>query len=244
VKNLTVVLSIVVSLSACSRSRPDPASAKVDRLFAEWNRTDAPGCAVGISRNGTIVYEHGYGMANLESGVPITPDTVFALASISKSFTAMSVLLAAKQGKLSLDDDVQKYIQEWTDRDDHITIRHLLMHTSGVRDAFGLLGWAPASRSEDINEAIVSILARQRGLNFSPGTEYQYNNGGYNLLASIVKRATGWSLGEFADANIFKPLGMTHSSFRDDQTQAHSQSRVWILKTRRYTRSTRLGAWS
>lgn len=218
-KNLIIVLSVVVSVSACSRSRFDPQSTKVDRLFAEWNRTDAPGCAVGISRNGAVVYERGYGMANLELGVPITPATVFALASISKSFTAMSVLLAAQQGKLSLEDEVQKYIPEWTDRDDHITIRHLLTHTSGLRDAFGLLGWAaPSESTGDQNEAIVRMLARQRGLNFPPGTEYQYNNGGYNLLASILKRATSQSLRVFADANIFKPLGMTHSHFQDDPT--------------------------
>jgi CubicO group peptidase (beta-lactamase class C family) len=165
------------------------------------------------------VYEHGYGMANLELGVPVTPSTAFAIASISKPFTAMSVLLAAEHGQLSLDDEVQKYVPEWVDRDDHITIRHLLTHTSGIRDAFGLLGWAAPSESEgDQNEAIVRMLARQRGLNFAPGTEFQYNNGGYNLLASIVKRATGQSLRAFADANIFKPLGMTHSAFRDDPT--------------------------
>ena len=112
---------------------------------------------------------------------------------------------------------MQKYIPEWRDRDDHITIRHLLTHTSGLRDAFALLGWTPPSESAgDYNEAIARMLARQRGLNFPPGTEYQYNNGGYNLLATILKRATGQSLREFADANIFKPLGMTHTHVHDD----------------------------
>jgi CubicO group peptidase (beta-lactamase class C family) len=155
-------------------------------------------------------------MANLELGVPVTPATVFAIASITKSFTAMSVLLAAEQGKLSLDDEVQKYIPDWQDREDHITVRHLLTHTSGIRDAFALLGWAPAESTSDLNESIVKILARQRGLNFPPGSEYQYNNGGYNLLATILKRATGQSLGEFAAANIFKPLGMAHTHVQDD----------------------------
>jgi CubicO group peptidase (beta-lactamase class C family) len=147
VKNLILVLSVVASLSACSRSRRDSRAAKVDNLFAEWNKTDAPGCAVGVSHNGAIVYEHGYGMANLERGVPITPETVFPIASISKAFTSMSVLLAAEQGKLSLDDEVQKFIPEWVDREHHITIRHLLSHTSGLRDAFTLLGWAQPSES-------------------------------------------------------------------------------------------------
>jgi CubicO group peptidase (beta-lactamase class C family) len=125
----------------------------------------------------------------------------------------MSLPLAAERGLLSLDDEVQKYIPEWMGRAEHITIRRLLTHTSGVRDAFTLLGWAPIGENAgDPNEAIVRMLARQRGLNFSPGTEYQYNNGGYNLLATIVKRATGQSLGALADANIFKPLGIVKFS--------------------------------
>lgn len=216
---ITAVLAATTLLSffACRRSQSESQSARVDKLFATWNGKDTPGCAVGISRNGVIVYHHGYGMANLELNVPITPETVFAIASITKSFTAMSVLLAAEQGKLSLDDEVQKYIPEWRDRADHITIRHLLTHTSGLRDAFALLGWAPLTESAgDYNEAIARMLARQRGLNFAPGTEYQYNNGGYNLLATILKRAAGQSLREFADPNIFKPLGMTHTHVHDD----------------------------
>jgi CubicO group peptidase (beta-lactamase class C family) len=218
---VSVVLAVAgsASLSACRPSRARSSGTNVDTLFAEWNRSDSPGCAVGISRNGAILYEHGYGMANLELGAPITTDTVFAIASISKPFTAMSVLLAAEHGQLSLDDEVQKYIPEWVDRDDHITIRHLLTHTSGLRDAFTLLGWVePGESAGDQNEAIARMLARQRGLNFLPGTDYQYNNGGYNLLGGIIKRATGQSLRAFAAANIFKPLGMTHSSFRDDPT--------------------------
>jgi CubicO group peptidase (beta-lactamase class C family) len=203
------------SPGACGRAEKSQ-TARVDKLFAVWDRSDSPGCAVGISRNGAILYEHGYGMANLELGVPITPATVFPIASITKSFTAMSVLLAAEQGRLSLDDEVQKYIPDWRDREDRITVRHLLTHTSGVRDAFALLGWAPAESTGDVNEAIVKILARQSGLNFPPGSEYQYNNGGYNLLATVLKRATGQSLGEFAAANIFTPLGMAHTHVHDD----------------------------
>ena len=134
---------------ACHRSRPRFEVVTSRQTVCGVERTDSPGCAVGISRNGEIVYEHGYGMANLELGVPITPDTVFPIASISKAFTAMSVMLAVQQGKLSLDDEVQKFIPEWKDREDHITIRHLLSHTSGIRDAFTLLGWAPAGYAGD-----------------------------------------------------------------------------------------------
>src|SRR5207248_1472676 len=173
--------------------------------------------ALGVSRNGRTVYEHGYGMANLELAVPITPASVFGAASISKQFTAMSILLLAERGRLSLDDEVSRFVPEWTDHDHHITVRHLLTHTSGLRDGFALLGWAmPSDGSVSTNDEIVSMLARQRGLNFTPGSQYQYNNGAYNLLGSIVKRVSGQSLRAFADANIFKPLGMTSTHYRDD----------------------------
>jgi CubicO group peptidase (beta-lactamase class C family) len=211
-----VVVAAILCLAACSRTHTDSQAARVDALFEKWNRTDAPGCAVGVSRNGSVLYEHGYGMANLEWGIPITPQTVFPIASISKSFTAMSVLLAADRGQLSLDDEVQKYIPEWQDRHDHITIRHLLTHTSGVRDVFTMYGWGAHGESADPNESITEILARQHGLNFVPGSEYQYNNSGYALLAAILKRATGQSLREYADANIFKPLAMSHSLFQGE----------------------------
>lgn len=219
-KMAIITLLALLPLAACRRSRPDSQAAGIDGLFATWDRKDTPGCAVGVSRDGSIVYEQGYGMANLELGVPITKDTVFAIASVTKTFTAMSVVLAAQQGKLSLDNEVQKYIPEWQDTHDHITIRHLLSHTSGLRDAFFLLGLAePSESAGDLNEDIVRILARQRGVNFPPGSEYQYNNGGYALLAAILKRATGQSLREFADANIFKPLGMTHTLVHDNRAQ-------------------------
>jgi CubicO group peptidase (beta-lactamase class C family) len=211
-----VVVAAILCLAACGRAHTDSQAARVDALFEKWNRTDAPGCAVGVSRNGSFLYEHGYGMANLEWGIPITPDTVFPIASISKSFTAMSVLMAAERGQLSLDDEVQKYIPEWQDRNDHITIRHLLTHTSGVRDAFTMFGWGAHGDRADPNETIAVILARQQGVNFKPGSEYQYNNSGYALLGALVKRATGQSLREYADTNIFKPLGMSHSMFQGE----------------------------
>src|SRR5207244_2624194 len=148
---------------------------------------------------------------------PITPASVLPAASISKQFTAMSILLLAKSGKLSLDGDVQKVIPEWGDHDGRITIRHLLTHTSGLRDAFLLQGLSPPhDDGGDPNDAILKVLVRARGLNFAPGAEFQYNNGAYNLLGGIVKRVSGQSLRAFADANIFKPLGMTHTHFHDD----------------------------
>jgi len=171
-------------------------AAKVDPLFKTWTRPDSPGCGVGVSRNGAVIFERGYGLANLERRVPITSSTVFHLASITKSFTAMSVLLAAERGVLSLDDEVSKYVPDWSAREHTVTIRHLLTHTSGVRDAYVLQGWAP--NNGNTNDAFLKILARQRGLNFAPGAEYQYNNGGYLLLGTILARASGHTLGAFA----------------------------------------------
>src|SRR6266496_1731037 len=140
--------------------RGESAGTRVDKLFAEWNRPDSPGCSMGVSRNGSVVYQHGYGMANLELGVPITPASVFSLASISKQFTAMSILLLAQRGQLSLDDEVRKYVPELPDYGTPLKIRHLLNHTSGLRDAFNLDGWsAPRQDNSDPNEALVRILA-------------------------------------------------------------------------------------
>jgi len=196
---------------------PASTAARIDRLFVQWSRSDSPGCSLGVSRNGRVVFQRGYGMASFELGVPISPLHVFPAASISKQFTAMSILLLAQRGQLSLEDDVGKHIPEWTDHGTRITIRNLLNHTSGLRDAFLLEGLAPPrSDGSDPNEGILKILVRARGLNFQPGTEFQYNNGAYNLLGEIVKRVSKKSLREFADANIFKPLGMTHTHFHDD----------------------------
>jgi CubicO group peptidase (beta-lactamase class C family) len=206
----------VMSIAACGHGR-DPAPAKVDALFAQWNKAGSPGCSVAVSRNGTVLYEHGYGMANVELAVPITTETILGAASISKQFTAMSILLLAQRGRLSIDDEVSRYVPEWMNHESHVTIRHLLTHTSGLREGFMLLGLAQQNVEENMNEAMVRALGRQRGVNFAQGAEWQYNNGGYNLLGSIVKRVSGQSLRDFAETNIFKPLGMKNSQFRDSR---------------------------
>lgn len=208
----------IVLAAACESSPKASMTARVDTLFAAWNRPDSPGCGVGVSRTGEVIYERGYGTASLERHVPITSSTVFPLASITKAFTAMSVLLAAERGLLSLDDDVSKYIPEWSNREHRVTIRHVITHTSGLRDAYLLQGWAPNNGKS--NDALMKILSRQRGLNFAPGAEYQYNNGGYLLLGRILERASGQTLGAFADANVFKPLGMTGAYFNGDPVRA------------------------
>jgi CubicO group peptidase (beta-lactamase class C family) len=214
---LIVIIGIALTaVSVACRPSPDAsAPARLDALFAEWNRPDSPGCGIGVSRDGAIVVERGYGMANVERRIPITAATVFDVASISKPFTAMSIMLLADQGRLRLDDDVWTHVPEWVNRADRITIRHLLAHTAGLRDVFLLteLG-PPPPAGTNINEHLQGILARQRGVNFPPGREFSYNNGGYNLLAGIVGRVSGVPFPAFVDTQIFKPLGMTRSMFR------------------------------
>jgi CubicO group peptidase (beta-lactamase class C family) len=212
---LALVVSGLVTMTAWNQGCAEPNPEKVDALFAQWNKTDSPGCGVAVSRNGTLLYEHGYGMARIESGVPITTETILGAASISKQFTAMSILLLANRGQLSLDDEVSKYVPGWVNRKSHVTIHQLLTHTSGLREGFSLLGLAQQNPWENQNEAIVRALARQKGVNFEPGAEWQYNNGGYNLLGSIVRRVSGQSLRDFEQVNIFTPLGMKNSQLRD-----------------------------
>jgi CubicO group peptidase (beta-lactamase class C family) len=211
----------LVSCQARRQTLPPDVAKQVDKVFEKWNRPDSPGCALGIYKDGQIVYKRGYGMANLNDDVPITPATVFHVASMSKQFTAASILLLAQQGKLSLDDDVHKYIPELPDFGESITLRHLLHHTSGLRDQWSLLELAGWRYSQDLitDDDVMSVLVRQQALNFKPGEKYMYSNSGFTLLAIIVKRVSGMSLREYTTKNIFEPLGMTHTHFRDDHEE-------------------------
>ena len=194
---------------------------QVDKVFAKWDRADSPGCALGVYRGGQIVYKRGYGMEDLNEDVHITPGTVFHVASMSKQFTAASIVLLAQQGKLSLDDDVRKYIPELPDFGQKITIRHLVHHTSGLRDQWALLDLAGWRYSKDLitDDDVMSVMTRQKELNFKPGERHVYCNTGYTLMGQIVKRVSGMSLREFTTKNIFEPLGMTHTHFRDDHAE-------------------------
>lgn len=205
---------------AQANDRPTDRHQRVDAIFAPWTGTTTPGCAVGISRDGALDYARGYGMSNLEYDIPITPQSVFHVASISKQFTAFSIGLLAQEGKLSLADDIRKYLPEIPDYGKTITIAHLIHHTNGLREqgqVLNLAGW----RGDDVyTEAdILWALTRQRGVNFEPGAEVVYGNAAYTLLGVIVRRVSGKSLKSFADERIFKPLGMTDTQFRDDHTE-------------------------
>ena len=187
----------------------------VDRLFAQWTKPDTAGAVVAIVQDGKIIYSRGYGMANLEYDEPNTPATVFHLASVSKQFTAFAIYLLAQDGKLSLDDDVRKYLPQLHDFGKTVTLRELLHHTSGVRDQWNLLALGGWRLDDEITDADVSrLLFRQTELNFPPGDQFLYSNSGYTLLAMVVQRVSGMPLPEFAQKRIFQPLGMTHTHFQ------------------------------
>jgi len=217
--------SIVVLLLLGGVTRPAPAQtlspetiARIDSVFAPFDRTDRPGCAVAVSQNGNEVFARGYGMSNLEYGLAITPGSIFHVASISKQFAAFAVALLAEDGKLSLDDPVQKYITELPDYGTPITIRQLIHHTSGIRDQWELLEMAGWRYGHDLftQDDVLEIVKRQRALNFTPGSEYLYSNAGYSLLAMIVERVSGKSLRKFSEERMFGPLGMTSTHVHDD----------------------------
>ena len=197
---------------------------RVDSLFAPWRGSDRPGCAVAVSHRGRTVLERAYGMADLESAAPMTPATVFHSASLSKQVTALAALLLARDGKLSLDDDVHRYLPELPDyraiTSQPITIRRLLSHSSGLRDFFELLIIARGRFEEErITDAdATAVVDRQKALNFAPGAEYGYSNTNYLLAAKIVERVSGQRFAAFVASRIFAPLGMTHSLIRDDAT--------------------------
>jgi CubicO group peptidase (beta-lactamase class C family) len=218
--NIAVVSSAAVAHRSGAQVTADSGlSVRVDSIFGKWYGDHSPGCAVGVSRDGDILFTKGYGMANLENQVAIAPTTVFNVASVAKQFTALAIVLLAQQNELSLDDDVRKYIPEVPTSGTTITLRHLLHHTSGLRDVFELLylaGWRDADLITRLD--LLDIVSRQRGFDFVPGTSTLYTSTGYTLLAEVVRRVSGRTLREFAQESIFAPLGMTHTIFRDDHT--------------------------
>lgn len=215
-----LVVALVASAGRAQTLTPEMAK-RVDQVFAKWDRADSPGCALGVYRGGQIIYKRGYGMEDLNEDVHITPGTVFHVASMSKQFTAASIVLLAQQGKLSLDDELRKYIPELPDFGQKITIRNLVHHTSGLRDQWNLLALAGWRYSKDLitDEDVMSVMTRQKELNFKPGERHVYCNTGYTLMGLIVQRVSGMSLREFTTKNIFEPLGMTRTHFRDDHAE-------------------------
>ena len=216
-----IVILLGLALPAASLAQPaaDPAPL-VDRVFARYTK-ETPGCAVGVARNGREILARAYGMADLEHDVAATPATIYEAGSVSKQFTAAAVVLLAQEGKLSLDDDVRKHIPEVPDYGTPITIRHLLTHTSGLRDwgnIASIAGW-PRTRRAHTHAHVLEIISRQTALNYPPGAAYSYTNSGFNLLVMIVDRVSGMSFADFTEQRLFEPLGMKSTEWRDDFTR-------------------------
>jgi CubicO group peptidase (beta-lactamase class C family) len=216
-----------VALTGLVRAEPGAAQGMsagqveaVDALFVDWSDPAGPGAAVAITRNGQVIYSQGYGSAQLEYRIPVTPTTPFHVASVSKQFTTFAVALLAHEGALSWDDPVQRHLPEIPDLGHPVTLRQLAQHTSGVRDQWELLiqaGW----RIDDVitRDQILALMLRQRELNFEPGSEYLYSNMGYSLLAEVVERVSGEDFGAFLRERVFLPLGMHRTHVHADHTR-------------------------
>ncbi len=190
----------------------------VDEIFRELDSVRSPGCAVGVARAGTPILERAYGMADLEHRIANEVGTIFEAGSVSKQFTVAAVVRLALDGQLSLDDDVRRHVPELPDYGTPITIRHLITHTSGLRDwgaVADISGWGRSDRTHD-HDHVLEIAARQSALNYTPGEAYSYTNTGFNLLAIIVERVSGTSFADFSREQLFQPLGLHHTSWRDD----------------------------
>jgi CubicO group peptidase (beta-lactamase class C family) len=193
---------VVIALLVVTPAYAQDKIAEIDKIFS-WAKPDAPGCAVGVSQHGKPVVNRAYGSADLERAVPLTPSSIFDIGSVRKQFVAAAVLLLVEDGRLSLSDDIRKHFPELPDYGHKITVNHLLTHTSGIRDWTGLRPLVGGN----VND-VVSLILRQRGLNFAPGEEWSYSNSGYVLLTDLVARTSGMSFADFTRKRLFEPLGM------------------------------------
>ncbi|MDW5285492.1 serine hydrolase domain-containing protein [Alteromonas macleodii] len=222
---LVISFLLLIGLFACQPSSkpekpldsPSQQTIEFDRLFHQFDDINKPGASVAVLQDGEIIFSKGYGSANLEYDIPVTPETMFHVASVSKQFTVFAILLLAEEGKLNFDDDIRQYIPEVPDFGYTITLRHLASHTSGMRDQWNLLrmaGW----RLDDVitTEHVLKMVARQKELNFKPGEEFLYSNTGFTLLAEVVARVSGTSFAQFTQERLFTPLNMSNSLFYDD----------------------------
>lgn len=214
-----VLLAVLVLAAACAGPGEPPAgmetgadNATIDAIFASWDKPGSPGCALAVARDGEFVYTRGYGYANLDYDIPVTPQTVFDVASVTKQFVAAVANLLAQDGTVSLDDGVRQWLPELPEYASPITLRHLIHHTGGLRDYLNLFPLAGAGDYYSVSrEQLLAMMSRQRAPVFAPGERYEYSNTGYMLLAHALERAAGKSVGELARERIFEPLGMDGS---------------------------------
>jgi CubicO group peptidase (beta-lactamase class C family) len=220
--SIAVISALTAPLVATAqRPAPSDLAKRVDQIFAKFGPT-SPGCAVGLAKDGQTLYTHGYGLANLEYSVPLTDSTVLESGSVAKQFTASAILALVADGKLKLTDDIRRYLPEVPEfGGQKITIQNLLTHTSGLRDQWGLLGIEGRGPGTQVHTLMTTLdlVSHQKMLNFPPGSTYLYSNTGYALAALIVQRVSGKSLDAFMQERYFRPLGMTHTQWRDDFTK-------------------------
>lgn len=193
----------------------DARALRADSVFQRFDRTDAPGCALGVYQDGKVLYARGYGMASLQNGIALSPRSVLDVGSISKQFTAMAILLLQQEGKLSLDDPIRKYIPEMPAYAEKVTLRRALSQTSGLRDLYVMWGQTGRAFAGDTIDAL-RVITRSAEPNYEPGARYLYTNSGWILAAQIVYRLTGKTLAQFAEERIFKPLGMYDTRYLAD----------------------------
>jgi len=235
---LGIALSGMLALSSGAMA-DDTADniAKIDEVFAEWDNTRSPGCVAYAFRDGEVILNRPYGMADLEWPIHLATDTVFYMASVSKQFTAAAVALLVLDGKLDLEQDASKYLPELSGVGAVIKIKHLVHHTSGLRDYFTLLSLKGVSYTDAVtNQDVLDLMSAQRGLDFQPGTDYSYSNSGYVMLSVLVERVSGKTLGAFLKERLFEPLGMRNTHFDDDHR------RVVPNRSRSFVKS-KTGEW-
>ncbi|MHA7864541.1 serine hydrolase domain-containing protein [Flagellimonas marinaquae] len=230
IQYITFLAAIFLTLNGFSQLSEEKIE-QIDSLFTPWNAANHPGGTVLISKKGEILFSRAYGLASLEYNIPNTLNTRFNIGSLSKQFTAMGIVLLEEQNKLSFDDDIRKYIPELAPYDTTITIRHLLHHTSGIRDIHGLLGLA-GWRAADLetNEDVYRVFKNQKDLNFNPGDELSYSNTGYIFLARIIEKISGLNFDKWMKQNIFDPLGMknTYVETQHDRIVANNATSYYL----------------
>ena len=224
-----LVTGLGVAPAFCQAVSPQAANPQIDAIFAQWDKPGSPGCSLAVANAGTIVYRRGYGTADLDHGILNTPTTVFHAASLTKQFTAMSIMLLVNRGLLKLDDNVRQFVSELPDFGGNpITISDLLHHISGIRDQWALVTMAGWRLSDDVvtQDDVMDLVKRMKFLNFTAGSQFAYSNTNYTLASLIIQRVSGLALPEFARTNIFGPLGMNNTTI----ASTHGQ----IVKNRAY----------
>jgi CubicO group peptidase (beta-lactamase class C family) len=217
-KHFIVVL--LLSCVQCIAQTPDSLETNINRLFTQYNHPGTPGAAVLVVQNGQIIFKKGYGSANLEYDIPVAPNTVFDIASVSKQFTGFAISTLIQEGKISPDDDIRQYLPEVPQFSKTITIRHLIHHTSGLRDWPATLHAAGWRWDETFSfEDILRMVSLQRELDFEPGSKYSYSNTGYNLLAALVAKVSGKTFPDWMKEHVFIPLQMNATLALEDHTK-------------------------